>query len=80
MTRLAIPGLELPVIQAPMAGVQDSALALAVCRAGGLGALPAAMLTADELARQLGLLAAGTTRPWNVNFFAHTPQGPDPTR
>ena len=80
MTRLAIPGLALPVIQAPMADVQDSALALAVCRAGGLGALPAAMLTADELTRQLGLLAAGTTRPWNVNFFAHTPPRPDPTR
>ncbi len=77
---LSIPGLGLPVIQAPMAGVQDSALALAVCHAGGLGSLPAAMLTADELAHQLGLLAAGTERPWNVNFFAHTPPVPDPAR
>lgn len=31
MNRLLLPGLELPIIQAPMAGVQDSALALAVC-------------------------------------------------
>lgn len=72
--------LELPIIQAPMAGVQDSALALAVCRAGGLGSLPAAMLSPDELERQLGILAAGTDRPWNVNFFAHTPPVPDPAR
>ena len=29
--------LELPIIQAPMAGVQGSALAIAVSNAGGLG-------------------------------------------
>ena len=80
MPPLSIPGLELPVIQAPMAGVQDSVLALAVSEAGGLGSLPAAMLAPDELARQLSLLAAGTARPWNVNFFAHTPPPPDPAR
>ena len=37
-------GTRLPIIQAPMAGVQDSRLALAVCRAGALGSIPAAML------------------------------------
>jgi nitronate monooxygenase len=31
--------LELPIIQAPMAGVQGSALTIAVSNAGGLGAL-----------------------------------------
>jgi nitronate monooxygenase len=77
---LSIPGLDLPIIQAPMAGVQDSALALAVCEGGGLGSLPAAMLAPDDLARQLALLATGTARPWNVNFFAHTPPPPDPAR
>lgn len=46
---LATLGIELPVIQAPMAGVQGSALALAVGRAGGLGSLPAAMLTVEDL-------------------------------
>ena len=38
-------GIELPIIQAPMAGVQGSALAIAVSNAGGLGSLPCAMLT-----------------------------------
>ena len=37
MHYLATLGIELPIVQAPMAGVQGSALALAVCRAGGLG-------------------------------------------
>ena len=37
-------GFELPIIQAPMAGVQGSALAAAVCNAGGLESLPCAML------------------------------------
>ncbi|HMT16309.1 MAG TPA: 2-nitropropane dioxygenase, partial [Ottowia sp.] len=36
-----------PLLQAPMAGAQDSAMALAVSGAGGLGALPCAMLAPD---------------------------------
>lgn len=51
-------GLELPVIQAPLAGVQDSRLALAVCAAGGLGSLPAAMLSLDQLRGELAALKA----------------------
>ena len=46
-------GIALPFIQAPMAGVQTSALALAVSRAGGLGFLPAAMLSAEQLVTEL---------------------------
>ena len=42
-------GIALPILQAPMAGVQDHRLAVAVSNAGGLGALPAAMLTLDAL-------------------------------
>ena len=43
-------GTELPLIQAPMAGVQGSALAIAVSNAGALGSLPGAMLSADAVA------------------------------
>ena len=78
MSLIAALGIELPVIQAPLAGVQDSRLALAVCAAGGLGSLPAAMLSLDQLRAELSALKAGTDRPWNVNFFAHTPPMPDP--
>lgn len=70
-------GTELPLIQAPMAGVQGSALALAVCGAGALGSLPCAMLDAAALQREVAALAAGTSRPWNLNFFCHTPPTPD---
>jgi nitronate monooxygenase len=41
MTLQSLVGVELPIIQAPMAGVQGSALAVAVSHAGGLGSLPA---------------------------------------
>lgn len=46
-------GTDLPIIQAPMAGVQTSALAIAVSNAGGLGSLPCAMLGVDALRAEL---------------------------
>ena len=56
-----------------MAGVQGSALAIAVSNAGGLGSLPCAMLDLDGIRRELAAVRAGTTKPFNVNFFCHTP-------
>lgn len=54
-----------------MAGVQGSALAIAVSNAGGLGSLPCALLGLDTMRAELERLRAGTTRPFNVNFFCH---------
>ena len=68
-----------PLIQAPMAGVQDAQLALAVCEAGALGSLPAAMLSPEALERELAVLQAAG-RPYNVNFFTHTPPVAEPER
>jgi nitronate monooxygenase len=59
-------GVRLPIIQAPMAGVQDSRLALAVSNAGGLGSLPCAMLTVDAIRQELTAIRAGTDKPFNV--------------
>jgi nitronate monooxygenase len=73
-------GTRLPLIQAPMAGVQDARLAIAVSNAGGLGSLPAAMLTPELLQKELQALRDGTDKPFNVNFFAHTPPTPDEVR
>jgi nitronate monooxygenase len=73
-------GVELPIIQAPMAGVQGSALAAAVCNAGGLGSLPCAMLSPDALRQELVALQSQTSRPFNVNFFCHVPPTPNPER
>ena len=72
-------GIELPIVQAPMAGVQDSALALAVGAGGGLGSLPCALLGGAALREQLAALGAGG-RPFNVNFFCHAPPAPDDLR
>lgn len=69
--------IELPIIQAPMAGVQDSALAAAVCNAGGLGSLPCAMLSPEALDHELSTLVSLSDKPYNVNFFCHTLPEPD---
>jgi nitronate monooxygenase len=54
-----------------MAGVQDEGLAISVCNAGGLGALPAAMLSEERLLAQLSRMRATTTAPFQANFFCH---------
>jgi nitronate monooxygenase len=79
-TLQALLGARLPLIQAPMAGVQGAALAIAVNNAGGLGSLPGAMLTPEALQAELTALTRGTVNPWNLNFFCHTPPAPDPVR
>jgi nitronate monooxygenase len=66
--------LELPIIQAPMAGVQTSPLAIAVCNAGGIGSLPCAMLSPAQIRDEIAKIRAATTRPYNVNFFCHAPR------
>ncbi len=79
-TLQALFGIELPIVQAPMAGVQLGALAVAVCEAGGLGSLPCALLAPETLGRELAAIRAGTTKPFNVNFFCHEATQPDPRR
>jgi nitronate monooxygenase len=71
MMNFALLGTELPIIQAPMAGAQLSGLALAVGAAGGLGSLPAAMLSPQALQAEMGKLFAGSRRHVNINFFCH---------
>ena len=65
-------GISLPIIQAPMAGVQGSALAIAVSNAGALGSLPCAMLSLEAMRKELAAIAAQTNKPYNVNFFCHS--------
>lgn len=66
-----ILGTELPLIQAPMAGVQGSRLAIAISNTGALGSLPAAMLSASDLDQSLARLSEATDKPVNINFFCH---------
>ena len=62
---------ELPLIQAPMAGVQDYRLAAAVSNSGGLGSLPCAMLSKEQLIDEITKLCQATDKPYNLNFFCH---------
>lgn len=73
-------GIEVPIIQAPMAGSVSSEMVIAVSQAGGLGSLPCAMLTPEQVRMELGIIRQRTSRPINVNFFCHTPPPADPAR
>jgi nitronate monooxygenase len=70
-------GTELPIIQAPMAGVQGSALAIAVSDAGGLGSLPCAMLGIEAIRKEFESILCRTDKPFNANFFCHIPPAPN---
>jgi nitronate monooxygenase len=70
-------GMELPIIQAPMAGANGSAMAAAVCEAGGIGSLPCAMIGGDKIRAEIGVIRQRSSGPLNVNFFCHRPPKPD---
>ena len=72
--------IDLPILQAPMAGASDAELAIAVAQAGGLGSLPCAMLDIDQTRAALGVVRQRTTRPVNLNFFCHADPAPDAAR
>lgn len=73
-------GSALPLVQAPMAGAQGSALAIAVGRAGGLGSLPCAMLSAEQIAIEAAALRDAGLTSFNLNFFCHQSPTPEAAR
>ena len=73
-------GIDVPILQAPMAGAGRADLAVAVAQAGGLGALPCALLAPAQIAAEVGIFRQRTDRPLNLNFFCHRPPAPDPAR
>lgn len=73
-------GIEHPIVQAPMAGAQGSALAIAVSEAGGLGSLPCALLSLEQARNEMQIIRQRTDKPFNVNFFCHQPPAADAAR
>ena len=71
---------EFPIVQAPMAGVQDAALAIAAAQGGGLGSLPCAMLSAEKTREQVNIIRQRVPAPVNMNFFVHKAVEADPKR
>lgn len=77
---LDLLGLELPILQAPMAGPVDSEMVIAVSEAGGLGGLPCALMSPEKARTELGIIRQRTARPININFFCHKQPEDDPAR
>ena len=74
---LELLGIELPIVQAPMAGASGGAMAVAVSESGGLGSLPCALLDAERARAEIGAIRQRTSRPLNANFFCHSVPEPD---
>jgi nitronate monooxygenase len=77
---LDLLGIQLPIIQAPMAGSVFSEMVIAVSEAGGLGSLPCALLTPDQIRAELSAIRHRTSRPINMNFFCHPTPRVEPRR
>jgi len=60
---LDLTGVELPVIQAPMAGATTTETVIATSEAGGLGSLPGAMLSIDQMRSALDQIRATPASP-----------------
>jgi nitronate monooxygenase len=63
-----------------MAGATFSSMVIAASNAGGLGSMPAAMLSTEQLREELKTIRQHTQRPINVNFFCHQPPVADEQR
>ena len=76
---VAEAGIEIPLIQAPMAGANDAKMVIAVSSAGALGSLPCAMLTADQVSSEVERIHSATEKPFNLNFFCHRASEDNPS-
>ncbi len=77
---LDLLGIDVPIIQAPMAGATTPAMVIAAGQAGALGSMPAAALSIEQLHQALSTIRQASPRPINVNFFCHQPPAPDDAR
>ena len=73
-------GVDLPIIQAPMAGTSTPAMAAAVSNAGALGSIGVGAVDALGARGTIETLAGLTNKPFNINVFTHRPAKPDPER
>ena len=77
---LDLLGIEVPIIQAPMAGAVTAPMAVAVARAGGLASLPCALLSPDRVREEVEAFRCDTSNPINLNFFCHASPAVDAAR
>jgi nitronate monooxygenase len=79
MTLLETLGIDLPIIQAPMAGVSSPAMAAAVSNAGALGSIGVGATAAEGARRMIAAVRERSKRSLNVNVFCHQPAIADNT-
>ena len=70
---LSLLGIDLPIVQAPMAGVSSPDMAAAVSEAGALGSIGVGATDVDGARRMIAEVRARTARPFQVNLFCHRP-------
>lgn len=71
-------GIDFPIIQAPMLGVSNPAMAAAVSNAGGMGSVGASASTPEQITKMIADIRALTDKPFNVNVFCHKPEVANP--
>jgi nitronate monooxygenase len=74
---LDLLNIEVPIVQAPMAGSDSVALARSVSSTGALGSLGCALLSPDAVREAVRELRHEMVRPFNLNFFCHAMEAPD---
>jgi nitronate monooxygenase len=72
--------IEVPILLAPMAGVIDAEIAIAVAQGGGLPSVPCAMISAEKVREQVGIIRQRVSAPINLNFFCHEAVEADPAQ
>src|ERR1700749_653851 len=72
--------IEFPILLAPMAGVIDAEIAIAVAEGGGLPSIPCAMISPEKAREQIKIIRQRVSAPVNLNFFCHQAVDVDPAR
>ncbi len=71
---------EFPIVLAPMAGVIDAELAIAVAQGGGVPSVPCAMISPEKAREQVKIVRQRVSAPVNLNFFCHEAAHADAAR
>jgi nitronate monooxygenase len=77
MTLLATLGIDVPIVQAPMAGVSSPAMAAAVANVGALGSIGVGATNAAGARKMIAAVRERSSRSLNVNVFCHPPARAD---
>jgi nitronate monooxygenase len=77
MALLQTLGIDLPIIQAPMAGVSSPAMAAAVSNAGALGSIGVGATDAQGARKMIAAFRENCKGSLNVNVFCHQPATAD---